>query len=498
MKKKTVTVDLTNGYTQVSLGARAGINTFGLSVEFDPHFLSQNVAKGVAKPEDWAIIEDRVTRMGINRFRVMLLPSWIEPFNDNDDADTIRWDALTTDNEEMRSLYKVLDLAQKLDIDVNLTLWGAERYPSLIEKETGDKLRECHGHFLQKGNDSANWVVGTLYPEEFAENFSMYLQHLLKKGYTCIKEVTPINEPDWSYLINDSVDFENYKKLCYALHERFQKDGIRDKVLFNLSDNTEVRRYWLQNSVDELDAIADLYNSHTYIFGYASTNETIFKWEEENCKVVFPTGKPHVIGEFGSDQVIGAARQTDIDKYERGVLMVRQLLNYYNAGASGASYWSIFDQYYTHTDPYESMMMIGLWKGRKELYTPDEEYYRSVQADYEVRPQYYAVALMTKYVPKGSEVYPIDLSNDFALGTAFKGKDGKWTYVFANGNAEGEALKIALNSEAVDGEFDVYTYAQDSLPKDDSLIPSSGIKKVSGQVLAFELAPQTVTVLKQR
>jgi len=486
-------VTVPEGYTEISVGELAGVNSIGVSVEFDPHFLSQNVHKGVSDVEDWAIIEQRVKKMEIDRFRVMVLPSWIEPFNDDDNPNTINWDALTLNNAEMNSVYKVLDLAEECGIDVNLTLWGAENKISIIDSEVDAEIKRQGGHFLMNGNEGSNWVLGTKHPEEFAENFSMYVQHFINKGYTCIKEVTPVNEPCWSYQINRNVVFEDYKTLCLALDARFKADNIRNKVLFNLSDNTDVRTFWLENTMMELDEITDIYNSHTYIFGYESTNAVISAWEQENINITRNTGKPHMIGEFGSNLVTGSSRQSDIDEYRRGVLIVREMLNFYNSGAAGASYWVLCDEYYSYSDPYDSMMQLGLWKSSKRTYYTDTDYYETISEDYEVRPQYYAFSLMSKHVPKGSSVYPISLNNDFALGSAFKGADGKWVYVFANGNASGETFKIAIKAN---GTFEKYEYNEASLPVGDALIAPT--KEENSGVISFELAPQTVVVWKQK
>ena len=480
-------------YTLVTPSEIAGVNRFGVSVEFDPHFLSQNVAKGVTDAQDWAIVEERVAKMEIDRFRVMLLPSWLEPFNDNADVTDIDWDALTVNSAEMQSVYKVLDLAEKNGIDVNLTLWGAENKCNLIDADINAAVKAQGGHFLTKGNEGSNWVLGTQYPAEFAENFSMYVQHFLEKGYTCIKEITPINEPDWSYQINRQVSFDTYKTLCLELDKRFKADGIRDKVLFNLSDNTDAGHTWLENTMTELDAITDIYNTHTYKFGYETTNETIMNWELENRNITRNTGKPHVIGEFGSNQNVGSSRQSDIDEYRRGVLMVRQMLNFYNAGAAGASYWVLCDEYYNYGDTYDSMMQLGLWKCSKRAYYTDTAQYEAIKEDYEVRPQYYAYALMSKYVPKGAEVYPIFLNDDFAVGTAFKGSDGKWVYVFANGNAEGEALKLKVQAS---GTFEKYVYEENALPKGDALIAACG--ETALDTISFALAPQTVVLWREK
>jgi len=487
-----------DGYTHVTVGDLVGVNIYGTSVELDPHFFAANVQRGVFEEADWAIVERRVKEMGIDRFRVMLKPSWLEPLNDDEDSSTINWDALTVDSVEMRSLYKVLDLAQENGIDVNLTLWGVENNVVLADTQMMADVRAQGGHFLAKGNVCNNWMIGTLYPEEFAENFSAYVQLLRQKGYTCVTEITPYNEPSFSYLIQNEVIFEGYKDLCLALDARFRADGIREDILFNLSDNIDTDVYWLENTMSELDAITDLYNSHTYIFGYETPNSEILGWEEENKNITRNTGKPHVVGEFGSNQCTGSTRQSDIDLYERGVLIVREMLNFYNAGASGTSYWVLFDQYYAYNASYSEMMMLGLWKGPRELYYTDSEYYGSIQEDYEVRPQYYAFSLMSKHVPKGAQVYPIALNTEFAAGTAFQGEDGKWVYVFANGNAGGDALKLALQNGNMSGKFDMYVYRQDALPEGDALIAPSGTLTTANLVLALELEPQTVVLLREK
>ena len=491
-------LNVPENYTLVSTEEATGVTVHGISVEFDPHFFSQNVTRGNVREEDWQIVVDRVKKMEIHRFRVMLLPSWLEPLNDNDDPAQLNWEALTTESAELQSVYKVLELAQSEGIDVNITLWGAEKKVNLVDLEMNERVNSQGVHFLSQGNQGENWIIGTLKPEEFAENFSAYVQQLvINKGFTCIKEITPINEPCWSYQVNGSSlgDFEAYAALCRAIDARFREDGIRDLVKFNLSDNTDGRVQWLQDTVSELDGIADLYNSHTYIFGYNTDNETIENWEIENLNRTRSTGKVHVIGEFGSNQTTGSTRQSDIDTYERGVLIVRQMLNFFNAGAAGASYWVLFDEYYNYNAAYNEMMQLGLWTSARADYADDQEYYRKLTEDYQIRPQYYAFSLMTKHVKRGAEIYPILLNDNFAVGTAFRNPDGKWVYAFANGNPEGSALKIALQNGSVYGSFARYDYAEDRLPEGDALIESSSQLTVSGQVLAFELAPNTVTLL---
>ena len=101
-------------------------------------------------------------------------------------------------------------------------------------------------------------------------------------------------------------------------------------------------------------------------------------------------------------------------------------------------------------------------------------------------------------MPKGAQVYPIALNNEFATGTAFRGEDGKWVYVLANGNSEGEALKLALQNGGISGEYEMYVYRQDALPEGDALISASGTLTTENLVLLLELEPQTVVLLREK
>ena len=82
-----------------------GIRLEGLGVELDPHFISQNVTRNDgATLEDWRdIVVRRVKMMDVQRFRVMLLPHWWEPVNDNQDSQVADMDRFTFDSAEMRS-----------------------------------------------------------------------------------------------------------------------------------------------------------------------------------------------------------------------------------------------------------------------------------------------------------------------------------------------------------------------------------------------------------
>ncbi len=466
-----------------------GATLVGLGVQLDPHFISQNVTRNDgATLEDWNdIVVRRVGMMEVQRMRVMLLPHWWEPVNDNADPAVADPDGFTFDTPEMRSVYAVLDLAQSIGADVTLVVWGCPACCSFIEDGV-----PTHGQRYFLCNDGTNWVTAPSDEEEFAETFSAVVKHLVEvKGYTCVKEVTPFNEPDGNVCEPDQ-----YIKVVKAMDARFRKDGIRDKVKFNLSDNTDVRRFYLKECADNLGDYADMFNSHTYMCGYNSPNAYAREWEKANVEVVKSTGKPHLVGEFGSNLCVGATHQKDINKYERGMLMVRNCLNFLNSGAVGASYWSLIDQYYNRDASYEQMQQLGLWRYKKVAYRPED--IENFETDYQPRPQYYAYSLLTRFIRKGDTVYPLDLQNEFAAGSAFLSQEGAWTYVFSNSTSEALEFNLFNTNAASLAGCEVYAYTESTLPEDDSMIAASGTLAASGDHYKVNLPARSVIVLRTK
>lgn len=475
-------------FTDVTVGKPTAVKLEAMGAELDPHFFAQNLTRNDgAKPQDWQHVVRRVKAMELQKFRVMALPQWYEPVNDNNDPHTTDLSKFTFDSQEMHSLYKVLDLAQEQGMEVCIVVWGCPVHVSLLDPA----YAYVKTSFMADPNKKDVWITGPTNYDEWAENYSVLIKHLIEdRGYSCVKEITPMNEPDGGPLLNET----EYIEMAKVLDARFKRDGIRDKVMFNLSDNTDTRTFYLEACAENLGNVADIFNSHTYIFGYDTPNDTIDRWERNNVAISARAGKRHLVGEFGSDQTVGATRQRDIDRFERGVLMTRLVLNFLNAGAAGVSYWSLIDQYYGRNADYEQMQQLGLWKYVKEAYKSDSTYDR-IREDYEVRPQYHAYALLTRFLKPGASIHPIDLGEDFAIGSAFLGEDGKWTYVFAN--ASDSTKSISVNNHSVNGLFSVFRYEESSLPTDDRMLGPVAQVQAKGDKLPIDIAPNSVVLCRQ-
>jgi len=476
-------------YVDVFVGEPTATRLNAIGAELDPYFFSQNLTRNDgSKESDWQYVTNRVEAMGLQKLRVMVLPQWYEPLNDNSNPEETDLKRFTFDSPEMQSLYKVLDLAQEQNMDVCIVVWGCPVGVSMLDPA----YSHVKTSFMADLDKEGAWITGPVDYDEWAENFSTLINYLIEtKGYTCVNEITPMNEPDGGSLLTST----EYIKMARILDLRFRKDEIRDKVKFNLSDNTDTRTFYLADCAENLANVADVFNSHTYIFGYNIPNDSIFNWERNNVAIAARAGKKHLVGEFGSNQCVGATRQKDIDLYARGVLMTRLVLNFLNAGAAGVSYWSLIDQYYGKDADYQQMQQLGLWKYIKEAYSSDSTYNR-IKSDYEVRPQYYSYSLLTRFLKPGAEIHPIDLNNSFAVGSAFLNNNGKWTYVFAN---ETDSVKfIAVNSSLGEGTFKVFRYEENALPEGDNMIPSLESATIVNGKLCVEIKANTVVLCQQQ
>ena len=465
----------------------------GMSAEYDPHFLTQNL--GVTpdiKPGDWEnIILRRISLLRLQRLRIMVLPSWYEPDNDNGDPNSTNENGFNFSTPEFAALEKLLSFCQDNGIKATLVFWGV-RPGTFMLPEKGD-----------------GWILGPSRYEEWAENLSRCIRHLVvERKYSCIEAFTPVNEPDWAWLPTSTPNARKYIDMCRVLQKRLEKDGLRNKIRLNLSDNSDGgtgTHSFLKECTQNLTKEADFFNSHTYVFGYDTPDSTIYNWERENVRLA--GGKPHMIGEFGSNQTVGATRQKDINRFERGVLLGRIAINCLNAGAAGLSYWALLDQYYSRGEAqgkqYGQMQQLGLWKYVKSAYAQDTAY-AGMKTDYEPRPQYYAYGLLSRFIRRGDRVFTTLTAQDAGISAlALKSRKGEWTYIIANPGKNNRQCVIGNPDAGKRKPFCVYTYAKGRLPQDDGMIKAEGTANAVAQKgkklsISHTVPANSLTVITQR
>lgn len=434
------------------------LDGFGVQINTE-YFMNFNTDFGVGEA-DWALFEKRVKEIKVPKFRVNIMPDYYEPVNDDNDPNHINWEGFDFESEHMKALYKILDVAQKNNVKVNITTYGAERdtwlgYPTV--------------------EDNAWWLTPPTDLEEYAESTAAVLKYLIDvKGYTCIYQYTPFNEPDFGFTKGTAqgtgrVDFELYVDFCEAIHNRLKKEGIRDKIDFNLADdatNPEWLKKVTENSV--LKKIGDSFNSHVYKFDSITSDNAMLTYLSELTG--YTADKPFQILEFGSGHCIDwpLTTQTDLDTYARGMMYARTAINLLNAGGVGYTHWTFFD--YMRED--QRMMKTGMYG----MYTDN----------WKLRPFYHSYSLLSRYCIPDSEVYKvIEKTSDGEIidanekengvsATFLKSKDGKWTQLLTNDNDYTVKIKV-INHNLKNTSMKRFLYSETTLPEGDSLISQSGL-----------------------
>lgn len=409
----------------------------GLGVEWDPHFfMSYNQDKG-CNEEDWALIRERAEKLGIQKIRVWCMPIWYEPEKD----------VYTFDSAEMYSLYRVLDIAQELGIDVNITLWGCQGW-----------LAMNNGYWIAPPNDL----------NAYAENVTALVRHLLDvKKYTCVKEFTFHNEPDWEFICDSSVQdsYAYYFDMCRTVHEKLVAESLRDRIDLCLPGIGLTKYDQIERFSAELNDIADSFDVHSYDFGERSSFDEVF-WQVQGIRMEYLDPLPNkikfTVSEFGGNAHIDAYHQADIDAYERGIYYSTIAEAFLSGGISSMLHWCFFDQYYNGSgDEQNSRMMVGMFKYKDDNWEP--------------RPFYHSWGLIMKYAVKGSEVYPFLDQTQKVNGVALKSPEGKWTYLITNISKTKDVVVKIINPHITSTNMNVHEYNKKTVTTSDDLIASSGI-----------------------
>ena len=149
-----------------------------LSCEWDPKLLLPcNLEKGVTE-DDLTLMKENMDKLGLHAVRMMIMPEWFEPANDNDDPATINKDGFKLESDEIKNTLAYLKVCHELGIKVTLTWWGA-----------------AAGSWLAFPNCN-DWVSAPNNKDEIAENISWFVGYVKNElKYDCIYNVILMNEP---------------------------------------------------------------------------------------------------------------------------------------------------------------------------------------------------------------------------------------------------------------------------------------------------------------
>ncbi len=438
-----------------------------LSCEWDPKLLLPcNLEKGVTEA-DLDLMKENMDKLGLHAVRMMIMPEWFEPENDNADPKAYEQDGFKLESDDIKTTLAYLKVCHELGIKVTLTWWGA-----------------AAGSWLAFPNCN-DWVSAPNNPDEIAENIAWFVGYVKNElKYDCIYNVILMNEPSYAFHVEGgAVDFEYYVECYKTIRKCLDDHDLKDIRLVGSDDAQSLG--WFCSSYTELADVCAAFDSHNYAWTYDTPYLDQLINEFVSARTQFGQKKPFFMGEFGDGTTVGAYYAESVETYGRGLYLAATAVNAFASGAAGLSYWGLHDVYYyinTQGGDNGGLMETGLIGYKTD-------------GVWKYRPTYYAWGLLCNYIPFGSEIYPVYGETDSLIDCiAVKTPEGKHSIITVNRSDAEQTVKV----KAGFGEdMNLYLFSQASLPTNntnDMISPSKALASVDG-VYTVTIPAYSFTVL---
>ncbi|WP_299664855.1 hypothetical protein [uncultured Polaribacter sp.] len=431
-----------------------------------PHADSKNSEWGALMTDKkWKELYKRLDYMRPHFMRVMDQANWRYYKGLDTDGQPI----LEFDNEEIQSLFKILDYCQKNDITVLIGEWGTP-YHMHDKHNTKDKLNDA---------TDPRWI----------SMITKWIDFLINdKGYTCIKYYDFINEPNgaWASTLGR---YKEWIEGVNLLHQSFEKAGLLSSITIaapgtvpmanSRYDRTVKGHEWMLKVAEDHDDIVGAYNTHMYTSYTQIEEETLVDdyYIARDVKLADERGKPFFLGEIGikaskdhhkaeneararKDGFASSDSNLWIYEFSYGVDMVKAAILCMNAGVDGLIAWDLDDAMHTKGDlaDIHSLKRWGFWNilGTEIINRPEDE---------KIRPWYYTWSWLCKYIPPKSDIINvknIKLPEGIKLMVAKHQNDFSVFVVNASENEISFNLKMDIAEKK---DFLSHSYLEDNFNK---------------------------------
>lgn len=328
-------------------------------------------------------------------------------------------------------------------------------------------------------------VAAKTVDENRMEQSAKLVRYLLEDcGYTCIRYFNMVNEPNGSWSSTQG-DCDLWVRAARAMHASLRRCGLGDRVTLVGPDAavwTTAETHWVSRTADELGDAVGLYDIHTYP-SKAEINAGEYGEMIAAYRAAAPAERRMIVGEIGikfiderdaayaAENERRAARcpyaspadsQMSVFDHMYGTDMADAIMQTAANGYSGCIVWMLDDA--MHVNEPGRLKIWGFWNILGE-----ERYGASAER---IRPWYYAVALLSRYFPAGSQILESTVRGVPGVRTMWGRSDGKPTLAIVNTNRD-RAVELTL--EGADSSLaglDRYLYAEGGLKLDEErLLP---------------------------
>ncbi|MBM4031067.1 MAG: hypothetical protein FJ291_04695 [Planctomycetes bacterium] len=404
----------------------------------------------------WGQIQSHAAWLGLDWLRVQIDQRMYEPAHGQFD-----WD-----NDEMRTLYRVLDWCEAHNADVFLQqMWSHVAWNAI-------------------GNvDPARSAPKSM--DAFADGLATLAEHLLKtRRYSCIKWLSITNEPgqEWSWWQGPSGP-EPLAPGLAAVKAALERRSLKLPL---------AAPGWLEPRAPDLkridfDAHVGAYDIHWFQGTDAARQERLAEW----AKWAHTRAKPFFISELGDVRFGSGPASPGPATYRAALANAESILRGIAAGVDAFSRCSLVNR----GDIDGQWQLLRTWDSKKERHLKE--------AAIEPVP-YYTLALFTRFAAKGSDVLRTEAAAPRRrrkapdiLAAALRSPKGNLTILLANPtDAEHEAA-VELAGLAAPVKLFRYQLTEAAL-KDPAFTFASGSDYAVSKdaaALPIKLPSQSITAL---
>jgi hypothetical protein len=409
---------------------------------------------------DWQKTFDRLDFMKVNFVRLMVpTDDYCTTYPKGGQPEYV------FDSERMERTYKILDYCQSRNVQVILGDWSD---PVRNNKVIDPTKKRLYFDGIQEYDPRWTEIIGELLNKL-----------LVDKKYSCIKYYNLGNEPNGFWMSCES--FDTWKQSIINLDAELRKRRLRDKIKI-VGPDAAWGNDWIKKIIDDKDLVKniDTYEVHWYAskpeIEEAKFQKDIAYWREyisqhdaDGTRKQFFMGEAGMVhGKNDKDQ------QTLIGTFKYGVWMADFIIQSMNSGQAGLIAWDLDDAMHSSGQPGKGNAVTdydwkvwGFWDSfGTEKGHPEWE---------DLRPWYYTWSLLSRYVPKGSDVLktsPLTIDGIRYAVSRITGPHGKdYTIAAVNETAKDEFINLSLPLSKNRHVFTQYSYTDTRRPTDKNGYP---------------------------
>lgn len=305
------------------------------------------------------------------------------------------------------------------------------------------------------------WGTGTIAPitdPKWSRTVVGYADYLINTcGHDCIRYFIPTNEPDGNWSDATGGNFLTWKQAAENAYGEITEREISDQLQIAGPDACPgiTGPTFIAMAATQLREKIGLWNIHIYPY-LADIRNGSYESLIQQWHGIMGTDKKLVLGELGIKfqpgteeyaENIRRAQEDPMGKtdatgssnmfvydYSYAIDIADLYIQCMRGGISGACAWMVCDAMNTSAD--QKMKRWGMWNifGAKMGNAADED----------IRPWFYTLSLLSRYVPQGSDILSVNASGVAGVRAVAARKDGEITIAVVNNSQKDRTVRFRM------------------------------------------------------